>query len=66
MKRKRMIVLGLAAVAFLSFYYFYGGGAVPSGQQPMVRLNTSNVGSLSSGFNGSANSVRVLVLLSPT
>jgi hypothetical protein len=66
MKRKRMIVLGFAAVAFLAFYYFYGGSAVPSGQQPMVRLNASNVGSLSSPFNGSANSVRVLVLLSPT
>jgi hypothetical protein len=66
MKRKRVIVLGLAAVAFLAFYHFYGGSAVPSGQQPMVRLNTSNIASLSDAFNGSANPVRVLVLLSPT
>jgi hypothetical protein len=66
MKRKRMIVLGLAAVAFLAFYYFYGGSAVPSGQQPMVRLNASNVATLSDTFNGSTNSIRVLVLLSPT
>ncbi len=66
MKRKRIIVLGLAAVAFLAFYYFYGGSTVPSGQQPMVRLNASNVATLSDAFNESANSIRVLVLLSPT
>jgi hypothetical protein len=66
MKRQRMIVLGLAAVGFLAFYYFYGGSAAPSGQQPMIRLDAANVTTLSDAFNGSAHSVRVLVLLSPT
>ena len=66
MKRKRIVVFGLAAVVLLAYYYFYGGSAVPSGQAPLVRLNSSNVASLRDEFNGSANSVRLLVLLSPT
>lgn len=66
MKRRQIVVFGLAGVVLLAFYYFYGGSAVPSGQPPLVRLNSSNVASLRDEFNGSANSVRLLVLLSPT
>lgn len=67
MKRKR-IILGsvLAAISFLVFYYFFWGSTVPNGQQPLVRLNSSNVASLKDAFNGSANSVRIVVMLSPT
>jgi hypothetical protein len=67
MKRKG-VILGsvLAAIAFLAFYYFYWGSTVPNGQQPLVRLNVSNIGSLKNAFNESANSVRVIVMLSPT
>jgi hypothetical protein len=66
MRRKRIIFVSLAAIAFLVFYYFYGGSTVPNGQQPLVRLNSSNVGSLKDAFNESGNSVRLLVLVSPT
>ncbi len=67
MKRKGIIVASvLAATAFLIFYYFYWGSTVPKGQQPLVRLNSSNVGSLRDEFNGSAKSVRLVVMLSPT
>ena len=67
MKRKG-IILGfvLAAIAFLIFYYFYAGSAVPNGQPPLVRLNSSNLASLKNAFNGSENSVRLMVMLSPT
>ena len=67
MKRKGIILLSvLAAILFLVFYYFYLGSTVPNGQQPLVRLNSSNVASLKEAFNGSANSVRLVVMLSPT
>ena len=66
MKRKGTILGSIAAIAFLVFYYFYGGSTVPNGQQPLVRLNSSNVVSLKDAFNGSPNSVRVLILVSPT
>ncbi len=66
MKPKNMILLILAGVAILAIYYFYGGTTVPEGQQPLVGLNSSNVAPLKDAFNGSASSVRLLVMLSPT
>ena len=66
-KRKGIIVASvLAAIAFMVFYYFFWGSTAPNGQQPLVRLNSSNIGSLKDAFNGSANSVRLVVMLSPT
>ena len=64
--RKRIIFGSLVAFVFLVFYYFYGGSTVPKGQQPLLRLNSSNLASLKEAFNGSVNSVRVLVVVSPT
>ncbi len=67
MKRKGIITASvLAAIAFLAFFYFYWGSTVPNGQLPLVRLNASNVASLRDAFNGSASSVRLVVMLSPT
>ena len=67
MKRKGIIIgCVLAAIAFLAVYYFYWGSTVPNGQQPLVRLNSSNISSLKDAFNGSASSVRLVVMLSPT
>ena len=67
MKRK-VIIFGavLAGIVSLAFYYFYWGSTVPNGQQPLIRLNSSNLSSLKDAFNGAANSVRVVVMLSPT
>ena len=69
MKRRHIVLSVLAAAGFLIlyiFYYLYGGSATPNGQQPLVRLNSSNLSSLKDAFNESANSVRALVMLSPT
>lgn len=67
MKRVLIIILAIAAIAIgLLVYYLYGGSAVPNGQQPLVRLTDSNFPSLKDSFNGSANSVRVIMMLSPT
>ena len=69
MKRRHIIFSVLAAAAFLilyAVYYLYGGSTVPAGQKPLLSLNSSNLSSLKDAFNGSANSVRVLVMLSPT
>ena len=69
MKRRHIVLTVLAAAGFLIlyiFYYLYGGSATPTRQQPLVSLNGSNLSSLKDAFNGSANSVRVLVMLSPT
>ena len=69
MKGKRIILISVAVViaaVLLAVYYFYLGSTVPNGQQPLVRLNSSNIGSLKNAFNESADSVRVIMMLSPT
>jgi hypothetical protein len=68
-KRKPIIygiVAVVIAVALLLVYYFYLGSSVPAGQQPLVRLDTSNIESLKQSFNDSKDSIRVMVMLSPT
>ena len=67
MKRVLIIILAMVAIGVgVLAYYLYGGSTVPNGQQPLVRLTDSNFSSLKDSFNGSANSVRVIVMLSPT
>jgi hypothetical protein len=69
MKRKHVIyglVAMVIAVALFVVYYLYLGSAAPAGQQPLVRLDNSNIDSLKKSFNESADSVRVIVMLSPT
>jgi len=69
MKRKHVIygLVGVViAVALFVVYYLYLGSTAPIGQQPMVRLDNSNMDSLKKSFNESADSVRVIVMLSPT
>ena len=69
MKAKRIIYIALVAVlalALFAIFSLYVGSAVPAGQQPLVHLNSSNLDSLKKSFNESADSVRIMVMLSPT
>ncbi|HJP93876.1 MAG TPA: hypothetical protein VJ875_18100 [Pyrinomonadaceae bacterium] len=69
MKARRIIYIALVAALALVLFavlYLYVGGSVPAGQQPLVHLNPSNFDSLKKSFNESADSVRVMVMLSPT
>jgi len=66
MNRRKLSLLSIAVVALFLIYYLYGGSTVPAGQPPLVRLNNSNLAALKDAFNGSASSVRVLLLVSPT
>lgn len=68
--RRKYVIYGLVAVAgailLFAVYYLYLGSTVPAGQQPIVHLTDSNFDSLKKSFNESADSVRVMVMLSPT
>lgn len=68
MKRKIIIIAAaiLIAVTLRWLYTASHRSVAPSGQPPLVRLNHSNVDALKAGFNQSKNSIRVLLLLSPT
>jgi len=68
--KRRPFIYGLlavvAAVGLLLVYYFYLGSSAPAGQPPLGRLDTSTVESLKQSFNESKDSVRVMLMLSPT
>ena len=66
MSRKAVIGSSLVAILLLVLFYLYGGSTAPQGQQPLDRLDSANIGGLKDAFNASANSVRLLVLVSPT
>ena len=66
-RRRLILIIAIVAIVLaLPVYYLYGGSDVPKGQPPLVRLTDSNLSSLKDSFNNSANSVRVIVMLSPT
>jgi len=60
------LLAAVIAVGLLLVYYFYLGSSAPPGQQPLVRLDNSNIESLKQTFNESKDYVRVMVMLSPT
>ncbi len=68
--RRKPVIYGLVAlvgaIVLFVVYYLYLGSTVPTGQQPLVRLDNSNIETLKKSFNDSADSVRVMVMLSPT
>ena len=67
--KRRILIISLVltvGLVFSLFYYLYGGSTAPAGQASLVRVNSANLSSVKEDFNGSANSVRVIVMLSPT
>lgn len=70
MKHRGLTVVAAVAIglglAFALFHYLYQGGAVPSGQPALLSLNGSNLPRLEDAFNHSDQSVRVLLMFSPT
>ena len=69
MNRKSTIyglVAIVVAVVLLIVAYLYLGSTAPAGQTALVRLDNSNIDSLKKSFNESGDSVRVIVMLSPT
>ena len=66
MTRKRILLVVVLLVAFGAVYYFYGGHSAPKGQPPLASFPAGDLTPLKTAFNGSASSIRVVVMLSPT
>jgi hypothetical protein len=67
MKRSRLLIAITIVLIFASLlFYFYGGSATPTGQNPLVSLSAGNVDRLRNDFNTARGTVRVIALLSPT
>lgn len=65
MSRKRILPFAVLLLAFGAVYYFYGGHSTPKGQPPLVSFSSGDLTPLKTAFNGSASSIRVVVMLSP-
>ena len=63
MTRKRILLVLVLLVAFGAVYYFYGGHSTPKGQPPLVSFSSGDLAPLKTAFNGSASSIRVVVML---
>ncbi len=66
MNRKRILLILIFLVVFGTLYYFYGGHSTPQGQPPLVSLSPGDLTPIKTAFNASADSIRVVVMLSPT
>jgi len=66
MNRKRMLLIVALLMVFGAVYYLYGGHSTPKVQPPLASFSSGDLTPLKTAFNGSASSVRVVVMLSPT
>jgi hypothetical protein len=68
MRRTMTLVFVIAALAGVALIagYFFSGHEVPAGQPPLAELSHDALDSLKDDFNQSSDSVRIVLLLSPT
>ncbi len=65
--KTRYVVLVVALLALVALaWYGWGPSRTPAGQPPLASLHKDDVASFREAFNGAADEVRVVLLLSPT
>jgi hypothetical protein len=66
LKRSSVVVLIVVIAAAVLGYRQFGTHHAPAGQAPLVHLNAGAFETLRTDFNGAQDSIRLIVLLSPT
>jgi hypothetical protein len=66
LKRSSLVVLIVIVAAAVAGQQQFGTHHAPSGQAPLVRLDAGSLETLRADFNAAQDSVRLIVLLSPT
>ena len=66
LKRSSVVVLIVVIAAAALGYRQFGTHHAPAGQPPLVHLNAGAFETLRTDFNGAQDSIRLIVLLSPT
>ena len=67
MKRALLVVLvTVVVIVLLGRIYFTRPGQAPSDQPPLVEIKGQGLAALEEEFNRASNSLRVILLLSPT
>lgn len=66
--KKISLALGVAAIAGLLglSWYFWGRPQAPPGQPPLLSVTPANLSELQQAFNSTADTTRIVLLLSPT
>jgi len=66
--KRRLWIAGLLVVLLAVAVYFWKStpGQTPPGQPPLADVNSASLGAMKADFNRTSNSIRVIVLLSPT
>lgn len=63
---KKTLLAALAAALLFAAYYTYAPRHVPGNQPPLASITNQSFPEVQEAFNGAADGVRLLVLLSPT
>ena len=63
---KKTLLAALAAALLFAAYYAYAPRHVPANQAPLASITSESFPEIQQAFNGAADRVRLLVLLSPT
>jgi hypothetical protein len=66
MNKKTLIIVCVAAVVLLAAFYLWGPADSPPGQPPVVKLSEANFSEFAKAFDASADTPRLVFLLSPT
>jgi hypothetical protein len=65
-KLKYVVLLMVALLAFLAYWYYWGSSRTPLGQPPLTSLTPGNLDQFKQAFNDAADRTRLLLLVSPT
>jgi hypothetical protein len=66
MNRKQTLALIVTFALVAITYYLWGSNHTPSGQPPLVSLNQENISQFQQRFNAEGDSMRLVLLVSPT
>lgn len=66
MKKKLAACLAICALLLLAIFYLWGPSTVPTGQEPLLTLSSTNFSYFQEAFDAQANGPRVVLLVSPT
>jgi hypothetical protein len=66
MKKRTIIIAGVAVALILAGVYFWGRSSAPPGQEPLTVLSRANLSDFVAAFDADSNVPRMVLLLSPT
>lgn len=66
MKKRVLVVAGIAVLVLLAVAYLWGPSSVPPGQEPLTVLSNADLREFAAAFDRDPDVPRIVLLLSPT